>query len=183
MLQICIRSSCLCPSSAQSLRASSCHGGVSLTRTLVLPRRAFSASCAVQSGKTTILREHVYGRTRIYTSTMGKIKSSTTTKTCIAAPVTSPRLTWEWLHTAPGSSASPHEQRPSSPSLSIISSVKQNLRELFLPVGYPDNLHPCYKKFHLWLALETYVGSCIGVLCSQAMLASLGLGTVEATSG
>lgn len=72
---------------------------------------------------------------------------------------------------------------------------------------YPESVHECYAKFHAWLFLETYVGSAvrvlkymqtafivaglltieplkkIGVLCSQAMLASLGLGEAEAAGG
>ncbi|CAO3652680.1 unnamed protein product [Cunninghamella blakesleeana] len=142
-----------------------------------------------QPQEKTILTEHVYGRTRIYTSTIAKTKVGTASKTCISAPITSSTINWEWLNSDnTTTTGSPHEtrksyRRQSSMGDSFISGVKQNLRELFLPVGYPDALHPCYKKFHLWLGLETYVGSAIGVLCSQAMLASLGLGTVEATGG
>ncbi|ORZ10783.1 vitamin B6 photo-protection and homoeostasis-domain-containing protein [Absidia repens] len=66
---------------------------------------------------------------------------------------------------------------------SLINGVKQNLRELFLPVGYPEGLHTCYQKFHLWLGVETFLGSMISVLCSQAMLGSLGLGAAEAAGG
>ncbi|ORZ14768.1 hypothetical protein BCR42DRAFT_58036 [Absidia repens] len=123
----------------------------------------------------TVLTEHVYGRTRIYTSTMGKTKTATASKTCIAAPVTSPSLTWEWLHpqhhqhstsnqttvNPDGTSSSQHARHRPSFGSSLINGAKQNFRELFLPVGYPDALHSCYKKFHLWLGLETYVGSAV----------------------
>ncbi|KAI8393418.1 vitamin B6 photo-protection and homoeostasis-domain-containing protein [Radiomyces spectabilis] len=120
---------------------------------------------------------------------MAKSKSATASKTHIAAPVTSAPLSWEWLqpvdqdpnNTSTGNSWT--EKKRKSPSFGFTNSIKQNMREMFLPVGYPESVHGCYKKFHMWLGLETYVGSAIGVLCSQAMLASLGLGTVEATGG
>lgn len=28
--------------------------------------------------------------------------------------------------------------------------------------SYPESVHSCYKKFHSWLFLETYVGSAVG---------------------
>jgi hypothetical protein len=87
-----------------------------------------------------ILTELVYGRKRIYTSlqTIGKIKSATASKSRIAAPVTSSPLSWQWVQ--------PHEDnrkqkkewyqlRQSRNGISAINSVKQNMREMFLPVG------------------------------------------------
>ncbi|KAG0797689.1 hypothetical protein G6F21_000329 [Rhizopus arrhizus] len=125
--------------------------------------------------------KRVYGRKRIYTSlpTMAKTKSPTASKTRAASPVTSSRLSWEWINPSEDNNYYAAKQKNSG----AVSAVKQNLTEMFLPVGYPESVHSCYKKFHSWLFLETYVGSAVGVLCSQAMLASLGLGTVEATGG
>ncbi|KAF7726477.1 hypothetical protein EC973_008712 [Apophysomyces ossiformis] len=138
----------------------------------------------------TILTENIYGRTRIYTSlpTMAKGKAATTSNIRLASPVTSQPLSWEWLHNEDDHNAAPSSKswtrkRSGIGGYGIVGTIKQNLREMFLPVGYPESVHPCYKKFHLWFGLETFVGSTIGVLCSQAMLASLGLGTIEATGG
>ncbi|CAO3613646.1 unnamed protein product [Mucor fragilis] len=135
-----------------------------------------------------ILTELVYGRKRIYTSlqTIGKTKSATASKGRIAAPVTTSPMSWEWIQPAEDTNQKKREWyqlKQNNSGSSAFNSVKQNMREMFLPVGYPESVHDCYKKFHAWLFLETYVGSAIGVLCSQAMLASLGLGTLEATGG
>ncbi|KAI9492129.1 vitamin B6 photo-protection and homoeostasis-domain-containing protein [Zychaea mexicana] len=120
---------------------------------------------------------------------MAKGKPATTGKTRIGSPVTSPPLSWQWLQNSENTLASTStaiggdkpERRDNR--IHILGSLKQSMREMFLPVGYPESVHSCYKKFHLWLGLETYVGSAIGVLCSQAMLSSLGLGAAEATGG
>ncbi|RCI04355.1 hypothetical protein CU098_001233, partial [Rhizopus stolonifer] len=130
-----------------------------------------------------ILTELVYGRKRIYTSlpTMAKGKSPTASKTRAASPVTSSSLSWEWIN--PNEDSTCYAEKKKKTEFGAISAVRQNLTEMFLPVGYPESVHSCYKKFHSWLFLETYVGSAVGVLCSQAMLASLGLGTIEATGG
>ncbi|KAI7898606.1 vitamin B6 photo-protection and homoeostasis-domain-containing protein [Cokeromyces recurvatus] len=137
-----------------------------------------------------ILTEFVYGRKRIYTSlqTIGKTKSNSVSKGRVAAPIATSPMSWEWIQ--PIIEDNDKEKKKEWYQLvtnrnrfSVLHSIKQNLREMFLPVGYPESVHDCYKKFHLWLFFETYVGSAIGVLCSQAMLASLGLGAVEATGG
>ncbi|KAI3646043.1 hypothetical protein MP228_008971 [Amoeboaphelidium protococcarum] len=57
------------------------------------------------------------------------------------------------------------------------------LRSVFLPINYPSSVHPCYLKFHAWQALETYVAAVVGVLCSQAMLESLGISKAASTAG
>ncbi|KAI9243411.1 vitamin B6 photo-protection and homoeostasis-domain-containing protein [Sporodiniella umbellata] len=111
---------------------------------------------------------------------MAKVKSTTASKSRAASPVTSSSLSWQWIHADEDSTC---YQEKKKKQFGAIGAVKQNLTEMFLPVGYPESVHRCYKKFHAWLFLETYVGSAVGVLCSQAMLASLGLGTVEATGG
>lgn len=147
--------------------------------------RFFHATTKVKSNKEEpILTELVYGRKRIYTSlqTIGKATAATPSKNSIAS---SP-MSWEWIHTAEDSKETKKEWyqiKQKRGGFNFINSAKQNMREMFLPVGYPETVHDCYKKFHSWLFLETYVGSAIGVLCSQAMLATLGLGAVEATGG
>ncbi|TPX50491.1 hypothetical protein SeLEV6574_g00864 [Synchytrium endobioticum] len=57
------------------------------------------------------------------------------------------------------------------------------LRTLFLPIGYPSSVHPTYAKVHFWQFIETYIGSMVGVLCSEAMLTSLGVGAPAAAGG
>lgn len=94
------------------------------------------------SEKEPILTELVYGRKRIYTSlqTIGKTKSATASKGRIAAPVTTSPMSWEWVQ--PPEDAQNQKQKrewyelkPSKKGNNIYNSVKQNMREMFLPVG------------------------------------------------
>lgn len=48
-------------------------------------------------------------------------------------------------------------------------------RSMFLPISYPQSVHSSYLAFHGWQAVETFIGAIVGVLCSQAMLESLGV--------
>lgn len=98
--------------------------------------------------KTTILTESVFGRTRIYTSlpTMAKGKPATTSKTRIGSPVVaSPPLSWQWLRDPPSSDnakiakssteiTSPGDKDQDKHG-GVLGSLKQSLREMFLPVG------------------------------------------------
>lgn len=125
-----------------------------------------------------ILKELLYGRTRIYTALPpGSSHSPTSSKSSPTA--SSSPLYWQW-QTTTSSTGVPEEK---SKVFSFIGSIKQSLSAMFLPVGYPETVHECYAKFHIWLALETFIGSSTGVLCSQAMLSSLGLGHAEAAAG
>nr|CAG8569294.1 15749_t:CDS:10 [Entrophospora candida] len=125
-----------------------------------------------------ILRELLYGRTRIYTVLPpASSHSPTSSKSSPAAP--SSKLYWQWQPQT-SKSGVPEERSPVS---SFMGSIKQSLSAMFLPVGYPETVHECYSKFHIWLAIETFLGSSTGVLCSQAMLSSLGLGHAEAAVG
>ncbi|CAG8742580.1 19395_t:CDS:2, partial [Racocetra persica] len=125
-----------------------------------------------------ILKELMYGRTRIYTALPpGSSHSPTSSKSSPTA--SSSPLYWQW-QSATSSTGVPEEKSKVS---SFVGSIKQSLSAMFLPVGYPETVHECYAKFHIWLALETFIGSSTGVLCSQAMLSSLGLGHAEAAAG
>lgn len=56
-------------------------------------------------------------------------------------------------------------------------------RSMLLPVGFPESVHACYAKFHYWQFFETVVGSAVTVLCSQALLSSLGVGALGSATG
>ena len=125
-----------------------------------LPTKRFFQSSSVNT-KDPVLTELVYGRKRIYTSlqTIGKSKSATSSRPCISSP-----MRWEWIQPAEDSKETKKEWyqiRQKKGGFSVVNSVKQNMREMFLPVGYPEAMHRCYKKFHYWLFLETYVGSAV----------------------
>lgn len=89
-----------------------------------------------------ILTELVYGRKRVYTSlqTIAKTKPATVSRGVIASPVTSSPLSWEWIQSSEGKkdakdTKSWYEVRKKSNGLNFINSVKQNMREMYLPVG------------------------------------------------
>ncbi|CAO0799937.1 unnamed protein product [Mucor circinelloides] len=104
-----------------------------------------------------ILTELVYGRKRIYTSlqTIGKTKSATASKGRIAAPVTTSPMSWQWIQPAEDTNQKKkrewYQLKQNNSGFSAFNSMKQNMREMFLPVGYPESVHDCYKKFHAWL--------------------------------
>ncbi|RHZ82355.1 hypothetical protein Glove_109g127 [Diversispora epigaea] len=127
-----------------------------------------------------ILKELVYGRTRIYTALPPASSHSPTSSKSSPTTSSSP-IHWQWQPQASSSSSKIPEEK--GPVTSFKGSIKQSLSAMFLPVGYPDSVHECYAKFHFWLGLETFIGSSTGVLCSQAMLSSLGLGHAEAAAG
>ncbi|KXS14932.1 DUF647-domain-containing protein [Gonapodya prolifera JEL478] len=58
----------------------------------------------------------------------------------------------------------------------------QPFRSMFLPLGYPESVHSTYARFHAWQFIETMIGSSVGVLCSQSMLASLGAASSSSAS-
>lgn len=57
------------------------------------------------------------------------------------------------------------------------SRFRATFHSTLLPAGFPDSVHHCYVPFSFWQSLETTAGSIIQVLCSQAMLSSVGLPT------
>ena len=61
--------------------------------------------------------------------------------------------------------------------------VGSYLNSMFLPINYPASVHKCYLKFHAWQTTETFVGAVVAVLCSQAMLESLGLTKAASAAG
>ena len=89
-----------------------------------------------------ILTELVYGRKRIYTSlqTISKSKSATASKSRIAAPITTTPMSWEWVQPQEENTNSKQKRewyrlRQNSSGMSLLNSFKQNMREMFLPVG------------------------------------------------
>lgn len=78
-------------------------------------------------------------------------------------------LRWRW-----------NELYGSSARLEAIFPAKsiQWFKQMFLPVGYPSSCHPVYAQVHVWQFIETMLGSTVSVLCSEAMLSSLGISEV-----
>jgi hypothetical protein len=87
----------------------------------------------------TILTEYVSGRTRIFTSLPTGVGSGRGSKQSPSSPLTSP-LSWQWLQ--PQSSQMGRkpghwtQKRQKLLNLGVFNSLRQSMREMFLPVGY-----------------------------------------------
>ncbi|KAJ3145828.1 hypothetical protein HDU89_006880 [Geranomyces variabilis] len=89
----------------------------------------------------------------------------------------SSKLTWEWSKDTTTMTALDRVGRVLPPG------VVGWLRAMFLPVGYPQSVHQVYAKVHIYQFLETFIWSAVSVLCSQAMLSSIGVGSTAAAGG
>ncbi|KAJ3158934.1 hypothetical protein HDU86_002103 [Geranomyces michiganensis] len=87
------------------------------------------------------------------------------------------KLTWEWSKDTATLTALDRVGKVLPPG------VFGWLRAMFLPVGYPHSVHPVYAKVHIYQFLETFIWSAVSVLCSQAMLSSIGVGSTAAAGG
>jgi hypothetical protein len=48
------------------------------------------------------------------------------------------------------------------------------LREMFLPVGYPNSVHRCYWNVHFYQFIETFAAQLVTVITAQALLTAVG---------
>ena len=69
------------------------------------------------------------------------------------------KLRWEWIKDTHGIT-----QSRWSWAEAPIQRVFSWLGAMFLPVGYPQSVHPVYARVHFWQFLETFVGSTVFVL-------------------
>jgi hypothetical protein len=124
---------------------------------------------APQRPPATVLEEHTYGRRRIYSRapTASSAPPSPTNASSSASGSGSAAgderqkhapLQWDWLYEQNGSrwSTNRYAQRALS-----------WLRAMFLPIKYPESVHPCYLKFHLW-----QVGACLPLCCAAPAFTS-----------
>ncbi|KAJ3260938.1 snoRNP complex protein nop56 [Chytriomyces hyalinus] len=104
------------------------------------------------------------------------------------------KLSYKWLDpTIPSSTSMQHltTSKQTSASRKLIATAESLLphalqswfRQTFLPIGFPDSVHPVYTKVHLFQFAETFLWSTVTVLCSQSMLESLGIASPAATGG
>lgn len=119
----------------------SCHG--TRIRSTLRCHRWSSTTRSKETSNTTVLTEHVYGRTRIYTSlqTIAKAKPATSSKSRVGSSVTSPPLSWRWLQSSGSNvaSSSTHigtdNKDDQKGNVHLLGGIRQSLREMFLPVG------------------------------------------------
>ncbi|KAJ3183032.1 hypothetical protein HDU87_007454 [Geranomyces variabilis] len=145
-----------------------------------------------QQQRAPILTETLNGRKRNYFR-------STADGNLLASGRESSKLTWEWSKDTTTMTALDRLGRVLPPG------VVGWLRAMFLPVGYPQvnaevvdkqekgrqaTAFSCgrcailvYAKVHIYQFLETFIWSAVSVLCSQAMLSSIGVGSTAAAGG
>lgn len=119
----------------------SCQG--TRIRSTLQSHRWSSTTRSKATNNTTVLTEHVYGRTRIYTSlqTIAKAKPATSGKSRVGSSVTSPPLSWRWLQSSGNTVASSSTQIGNTDkddqkgNVHLLGGIRQSLREMFLPVG------------------------------------------------
>jgi hypothetical protein len=61
------------------------------------------------------------------------------------------------------------------------SGITRELKEMFLPAGYPDSVSEDYLTFQFWDTLQAMCSYLRGVLATQSVLQSVGVGDEQAT--
>jgi hypothetical protein len=56
------------------------------------------------------------------------------------------------------------------------------LRDIFLPVGYPDSVAPDYADYQFWDSIQAFCSTVNGLLHTQAMLKGMGVGDAKASA-
>uniref|UniRef100_K3WNG6 DUF647 domain-containing protein n=1 Tax=Globisporangium ultimum (strain ATCC 200006 / CBS 805.95 / DAOM BR144) TaxID=431595 RepID=K3WNG6_GLOUD len=62
-----------------------------------------------------------------------------------------------------------------------ISGITRELKEMFLPAGYPDSVSEDYLAFQFWDTIQAMCSYLRGVLATQSVLQSVGVGNDKAT--
>ncbi|KAJ3102232.1 hypothetical protein HK100_004401 [Physocladia obscura] len=99
------------------------------------------------------------------------------------------KLTYLWQDQIEDPNKNRQPNKPTSPSFvsTVISAIPHPInswaRQTFLPIGFPDSVHPSYSRVHILQFAETFLWSTVTVLCSQSMLESLGVASPATTGG
>lgn len=74
------------------------------------------------------------------------------------------------------SNASTSEEMHIKPTkMSISQRLTSWLREMFLPVGYPQSVHRCYAQVHIFQFIETCAASTVSVITTESLLSAVGV--------
>lgn len=68
---------------------------------------------------------------------------------------------------------------PSAAGCLTLSGLSRELQEMFLPAGYPDSVSEDYLSFQFWDTLQAMCSYLRGVLATQSVLQSVGVGTTR----
>ncbi|KAG2768976.1 hypothetical protein JG687_00009920 [Phytophthora cactorum] len=70
---------------------------------------------------------------------------------------------------------------PNAAGCLTLSGLSRELQEMFLPAGYPDSVSEDYLSFQFWDTLQAMCSYLRGVLATQSVLQSVGVGDDKAT--
>lgn len=83
--------------------------------------------------------------------------------------------------TATGGDHAPPSLRARLAGCVSMRGVSRELKEMFLPAGYPDSVSEDYLAFQIWDTLQAVCSYLRGVLATQSVLQSVGVGNDKAT--
>ncbi|XP_076626425.1 RUS family member 1 isoform X1 [Colletes latitarsis] len=55
------------------------------------------------------------------------------------------------------------------------------VKEVFLPQGYPDSVHPDYTLYQVWDTVQAFASTIMGTLTTHSIMQGVGVGEAEAT--
>ncbi|XP_014478456.1 PREDICTED: RUS1 family protein C16orf58 isoform X1 [Dinoponera quadriceps] len=55
------------------------------------------------------------------------------------------------------------------------------LKEIFLPQGYPDSVHPDYTAYQIWDTVQAFASTIMGTLTTHSIMQGIGVGESSAT--
>ncbi|XP_034946241.1 RUS1 family protein C16orf58 [Chelonus insularis] len=62
-----------------------------------------------------------------------------------------------------------------------LSYLRHLLKEVFLPQGFPDSVHPDYVPYQIWDTIQAFASTIIGTLTTHSILQGVGVGKSTAT--
>lgn len=72
-------------------------------------------------------------------------------------------------------------QTEPSQKKSLVSAVVLIAKEVFLPQGFPDSVHPDYIPYQIWDTLQAFASTILGTLTTQSIMKGVGVGESTAT--
>nr|XP_031849680.1 RUS1 family protein C16orf58 [Nomia melanderi] len=64
---------------------------------------------------------------------------------------------------------------------SFYSGILSIAKEVFLPEGYPDSVHPDYTSYQIWDTVQAFASTIVGTLTTHSIMQGVGVGEAAAT--
>ncbi|XP_012543348.2 RUS family member 1 [Monomorium pharaonis] len=66
-------------------------------------------------------------------------------------------------------------------SLAVRSRIASIFKQIFLPQGYPDSVHPDYTGYQIWDTVQAFASTITGTLTTHSIMKGIGVGESNAT--